>query len=682
MIPFAEFNARLQKHVAAMVKDETVLFEMNVDNQTFWEHYLDSFPAGTNEKLRERRYFDCNCCRRFVYAFGNVVAIKNTKITSIWDFDAGDADMQVVVDSMSKYVKNRAVQNVFLTDVTSFGEAASSREMINGKVHEWNHFNCKIPDKFKFSGIVGSQLSNYQVVRDVFERSVKEISEDAILTVLDLINANNFYRGSEWKGALEVFLKAHREYAKSKAKDAYLWETSVRLGPAIGKIRNHSIGKLLTDITEGGDLEKAVKFYEKMVAPDNYKRPMEIFTKKQIEEAQKLFEAEGLAPSLPRRSATLDDIKVNDCIFTDRMVSRMKGDGNPFDEMKSDLGVTPKNFGRVEEITIDKFLADVVPTATSMELYLANAHESNLVTLIAPVNKDSKSLFKWDNGFSWAYHGNVADAMKERVKTAGGNIEGVLRFSISWNESGKDNLDLDAHAFLPDATRIYYGEYRKPSHHPTSGCIDIDITQPKIQTPDGVAVENIVWTDIKKMIEGEYRFRVHNFSTVQCKNGFKAQIEMNGEVFDFNYPKPIMGRDWVDVAVVSYSKRDGFEIKPVIEHTQTPKEMWGLKSMQFHPVQVVMFSPNHWENEPKIGNQHIFFMLKGAKCNETPNGFMNEFLREDFMKHKRVMAAMGSKMKVDPSEDQLSGVGFSTTLRSEVVVKVGGRVNRTFKVKF
>ena len=75
-------------------------------------------------------------------------------------------------------------------------------------------------------------------------------------------------------------------------------------------------------------------------------------------------------------------------------------------------------------------------------------------------------------------------------------------------------------------------------------------------------------------------------------------------------------------------------------------------------------------------------MLKGCVNDENPSGMFNEFLVQELYEHRKVMEALGSKMRVADTDDQLSGVGFATDKRAEVVVKVIGNVERVLKVKF
>ena len=68
--------------------------------------------------------------------------------------------------------------------------------------------------------------------------------------------------------------------------------------------------------------------------------------------------------------------------------------GNIFEELAADTKVNPKKFDKLTEISIDDFIANVVPTVTNIEVLMESRLSNNLVTLTAPVNKDAKNLFK------------------------------------------------------------------------------------------------------------------------------------------------------------------------------------------------------------------------------------------------------------------------------------------------
>lgn len=688
---FKDFVKAIQKNLQQMSKDSSRLFTVNVDTEELYNLYLDSFPAGTNEIYRERREYDCSCCRHFIRDVGNVVSIKNGELHTIWGINpVSDDKYNVVAAALDAYVKQKAVSGVFLKKEKRIGTPENREMLPTGKINKYEHFFVDLPEICIFKECYGhtleGDLSQFRDVRNVFKRSLDEISKESVDTVLELIAQNSLYKGAEWKKQLTEFKNYQKEYGKltDEQKELWIWEKSIAAGAVIGKIRNHSIGTLLVNISEGMDLDLAVRKYEQIVAPVNYKRPKAIFTKKMLENAKKTITELGYMDSLQRRFATLDDITVNNILFSNKdAAKRITGAMDLFDEMEQDVAIDPKRFSKVEEISAEDFIKNVLPVAKELEVYLENKHIQNMVSLIAPEVADAKTMFKWNNGMSWAYTGNITDSdIKENVKAAGGSVTGIVRFSIQWNDgNGKDNSDLDAHCLEPQGgDHIYFSH--KISRY-TGGELDIDITDPIYQCKSngGVAVENITYPSKERMKPGTYKFYVNQYS-FRNSQGFKAEVEVNGEIHSYEYNSPVRGN--VQVAEVVLDQSGNFKVVDKLPGNcaTISKDVWGIKTLQFTPVSVVCYSPNYWDEQKGIGHQHLFFMLKDCINPEEPNGYYNEFLKPELEQHRRVFEALGSKAHVKDVDDQLSGVGFSLTKRNDLIIKVKGATERVLKVKF
>lgn len=688
---FKDFVKAIQKNLQQMSKDSSRLFTVNVDTEELYNLYLDSFPEGTNEIYRERREYDCSCCRHFIRDVGNVVSIKNGELHTIWGINpVSDDKYNVVAAALDAYVKQKAVLGVFLKKEKRIGTPENREMLPTGKINKYEHFFVDLPEICIFKECYGhtleGDLSQFRDVRNVFKRSLDEISKEAVDTVLELIAQNSLYKGAEWKKQLTEFKNYQKEYGKltDKQKELWIWEKSISAGAVIGKIRNHSIGTLLVNISEGMDLDLAVRKYEQIVAPVNYKRPKAIFTKKMLEDAKKTITELGYMDSLQRRFATLDDITVNNILFSNKdAAKRITGAIDLFDEMEQDVAIDPKRFSKVEEISAEDFIKNVLPVAKELEVYMENKHIQNMVSLIAPEVADAKTMFKWNNGMSWAYTGNITDSdIKENVKAAGGSVTGIVRFSIQWNDgNGKDNSDLDAHCLEPQGgDHIYFSH--KISRY-TGGELDIDITDPIYQCKSngGVAVENITYPSKERMKPGTYKFYVNQYS-FRNSQGFKAEVEVNGEIHSYEYNTPVRGN--VDVAEVILDQSGNFKVVDKLPGNcaTISKDVWGIKTLQFTPVSVVCYSPNYWDEQKGIGHQHLFFMLKDCINPEEPNGYYNEFLKPELEQHRRVFETLGAKAHVKDVDDQLSGVGFSLTKRNDLIIKVKGATERVVKVKF
>jgi hypothetical protein len=647
------------------------LYRVNVSKDDLWTTYLESFPEGTNPIYKTRTQHDCNCCKQFIRAVGDVVAINDGKVISLWDCKVNDSNYQIVVDAMSKLIHQNKIQNEFLHFEPTAGTNKTFMADLDSHVHTWDHFFVNIPSVYvKRDADIPTLLNESRTNKELLESSLAAIDQDSIDIVLELISQNSIYRGSEHKFAITEFGKVLKAYKKTANKEAYLWQASKVLPKSVSRMKNTVIGTLLTDITSGMAIEDAVKSFESKVAPANYKRPTALVTKKMIDAAKKTVEALGLNSALERRYANINDITINNILFADRSAKKAMGD--VFDSLSSGVAINKKTFDKVEEVSIEKFLADILPKATSLEVMVENQHESNLVSLIAPVDATSKNMFKWDNKFSWSYNGDMADSIKERVKQAGGNVTGELCCRLAWEY--KD--DLDFHMFEPSGYQLYFATRGRLST--SGGKLDVDANggSGMMEHP----VENIFYEKLSTMKNGTYELKVHNFSRRSDGIGFEVEIDLLGQVYSFVYPKVIKNGEFITIAQIKKDKT-GVKVIPLLESTQTSKKVWNIDTNNFHKVSVVMHSPNHWDDKA-VGNKHYFFMLEGCQNDGKARGFFNEFLSSDLDKHRKVLEMVGAKMKTDESEHQLSGLGFSSTMRNSVLVKVSGAVTRTLKVVF
>ena len=189
------------------------LYTVAVDKDVLWDTYLDSFPAGTNEIFRERREHDCSCCKSFVRAVGNVVAIIDGNIVSIWDVEAREEYM-VVAAVMSVFVKAAPIENIFFHFEGKAG-VRENYEQDGDNVRTWKHFHADIPTRYILKDS-GSRLGEARACKEVLERSIKEIDLDTIETVLDLINQGSLYRGDEHLFAVKGFKEIKKAWSREE----------------------------------------------------------------------------------------------------------------------------------------------------------------------------------------------------------------------------------------------------------------------------------------------------------------------------------------------------------------------------------------------------------------------------------------------------------------------------------
>lgn len=705
-------SKQIQKHFDDMCLSGK-LFRSSIDGTTIWELYLSSFKPEDDPVFRDpaSSVHNCNLCNNFIRRYGNIVAInENLEIITLFDIIPEDEEYRASFKVLSEKIKNSPVKEVFFEtfdelnslpyekckktqDIFRLGIAQNTKMYTKDEalkfgvvkpdeIRTFNHFHLDIDKMFVDNSgkSVASIMSDYRESKEVFMRAMEEIPLSVLETVSDLILQDSILNGKSYLEKLEKIIDFKRVYdtIDSSKKDNWCWVMSYRFPYA--KFKNELIGVLCTELAEGKPLNEACLSWNKRADPVNYMKAKAPITPAQIESARKFVEENNYEASFYRRCATIDDIKASEILHMAGGDSKIK-EISIFDKVKPTAptsGLKKSDFDKVQEVSIEEFMNDILPTCESVEALLVGSQSGNLVTMLTTDKVGSKPIFKWDNNYSWTYKGGLAgkSLVKENVKKVGGNVEGYLRFSIMWNEDGKDIVDFDAHAIQPDRQEIYYANY-KGTKTTMSGSLDIDMIN-----PSEIGVENIFWTDKNKLADGKYRFFIHNFNGHPNK-GIKAEIEIAGKSYSYDIKNQVMGT--CDIATITLK---GGELVDIV-HNITPlnvddfaQEVYGLETNKFHKVNLVCLSPNFWGTN-KVGNKHYFFMLDKAKSPDPLRGFHNEFLCADLLTHRKVMDTLGEVSKAESTENQLSGLGFNSTVRDELIVRLTIDNNKkVIKIKF
>ena len=690
------------------------LFRSKLTGQEVWDLYISNFNKEDNPIFRDPNssYHNCNHCKNFIRRYGNVVSIDaDYNIVTMFDVDT-DSKFSNPAKAISKALKESKISEVFFETFEELNklpyESCSKKNEVfrlgidknvkrytkeeaekfgvvkPNELKTFNHLHLSLPKQFvDMSGSSVEQvMAKYRDDKNVFKRAMDEISLDTLNLVKDLVNQGSLLDAQAHlqKVPSIVPLKAEYDTIENSKKDNWCWIKSYKFQYA--KFKNELIGVLCSELSEGKDLNEACKAWNKRVDPSNYMKAVAPIPELKKNLTRKFVEENGYTESFNRRLATIDDIKASEILHLGSNGVGVKN-VSIFDNVKTASTRHKRSeFDGVEEVSIDKFITDILPSCSSVEAYLSNKHENNMVTMTTSANKDSKPMFKWSNNYSWTYNGNLAgkSQIKQAVKDAGGKVDGIVRFSIIWNETdGKDNSDLDAWCIQPDGQRIGYDTgFRKDRGNVLSSCkgqLDLDITNPSGK----VAVENIYFLSKDYLKEGTYAFFVNQFSE-RNSQGFRAEIEVDGDIYSYEFYNPVTHKSNVQVAEVVY-KNGKFDIMHKLKESSQEREIYGLSSEKFHKVNLVCKSPNHWNNE-EIGNKHYFFMLEGCKCPNMLRTFHSENLNSELIPHRDVLEFLGNTIMVGSDAEQLSGLGFNATVKDELVVKLQGSFKRTIKIKF
>lgn len=663
---YPEFLNAIESNFNRVAQGNLPLFKTNT------EELFDVFLKGLPEQ--DRQHYTCRACKHFVERFGDLVTLTEDGVmkSAIWDTTDIPQYFLKAVKEMKKTVEKSKVVGVFLSDERVLGTP---------KTGEWKHMAVELP----CGRMSASRLKNASQLmaekREEFgmlNRGLAEFSSETVETALTILQSEALYRSDRFVGVAN-FLKGLHDKCSSakngKVRDNIVWYAVAKAPQGYCHVKSSMIGTLLDDINSGYSFDIIKRrFDEKM---ETYMRSQATPTENAIFQAEKVVAKLGIAESLERRYATIEEIPEFLWKKKEKKVATKAKKGGVFGHIptvESQSATTNELNLPTSVMTWEKFKRTVLPTADKIEAKVDNL--GRLMAMIMASDPTTPNILQWDNPFSWYYHKGIDGEIKRRVEEAGGRYENnEIRCSLIW----EGLTDLDLHCKTPKGEHIYYSQKRT---YRCGGYLDLDMNG--VDESSETPVENMRWAD--NAPEGRYQFYVHNYDErVNRHMGtpFKVELEIDGEIYTY-HGQPLLGGRRVTVFEFDYKKGQ----KPVISTSSVSHSVensWNVEANSFVEVKGITTSPNLWGERPvtHTGN-HTFFLLDGCKdlSEGKGRGFFNEMLKPELREIRKTLEAYTANTPIEGADEATAcGLGFSKDSDWDLTLKVTtGNSTRVVKI--
>jgi hypothetical protein len=390
---FAEFRRKMQVGIPI-----GPLF--TTDAEGLFEAWLAAMPEA------DRQYHRCHCCRRFLETYGGLVTISETgeAIPTFWTEEGAPGYYQTAESLLWRLVRRSKVTGVFLSPLPVWGQPITG---------PWTHL-AVTPDPsqvYRANPLktAGQAMAEKREDYNTVARALTEFTLPILEQAMRLLESDALYRSEKVAGPARWLrdLHAARETTKnSMTRDNLLWRAIATAPAGFCHPRASMVGTLLEDIAAGMDFAEVSRRFAAKMHPLQYQRPTSAPSAGNIAAAEKLFETLGLAPSLVRRFARVDEVTALWMPVAPKTPA--SGNNGVFAHLKPKSTVTSALVIPPSVMTWEKFSRTVLPTAETIE-YQIPAHGA-FTAFVTAVNADAPPILQWDavgkrNPVSWyMYH--------------------------------------------------------------------------------------------------------------------------------------------------------------------------------------------------------------------------------------------------------------------------------------
>lgn len=366
------------------------VFQTDIAPEVLWAEYLAAFATP-----QDRQFHTCHTCRRFIERFGGLVTVspEGTLHSALWfPEDAEDPALREAITILAAKVTRSRIIHPFASSEPEFGV---------GVTGQWRHLS--VPNPRILTGYrsaeeaMGVKRTEFEVV----SKALVEYRLQTVEAVVRLLESGTLARSEKVLGQATWFrdlVRASSDTRNASVRRNLIWRAVAEAPSGFCHVRASVLATLLDDLESGADTNGAMERFARKMDPLQYQRTTAEITAGQVAVAERRIAELGLARSLERRFARLDEIP---SLWTPAQPETPPSSGVFGHLLKAPAKVDISG-AAAPPMSCEKFLRTVLPTAEGVEYQVLPV--DRFCAWTTAVHPDAPTLFQWSNPVSHYFY--------------------------------------------------------------------------------------------------------------------------------------------------------------------------------------------------------------------------------------------------------------------------------------
>jgi len=414
----------VRARIANVTQSQEPVFATSVDPKALWGHFLHNLPED------RRQHYNCRACAKFVETYGGLVTIDESgrEWPLVWSLSVAvpEAFSRAWADLAALSVAG-SVTSVFLSPDAVWGQPETPDKK---RGVTWRHLSAANFRAFRHPLLTaGQKMAELREERKMLLGALRDFPKSLVDEAVRVLRSDALSRSEKALAVAEWFAQRHGE------NSGQTWRAVAAAPTGFCHVRSTMIGTLLEDLKSGLGFEAVSRRWGEKMHPLQYQRPQAAPSVDQVRVAEETVEKLGVARSLKRRFARLEDVPESARIWQPKPAAPSQAGASGVFGHLLHAQQAPKLVLPSQRITWDKFRRTVLETARTLEVECPRV--GAYYGLVTAEDPDAPPILQWDGDprcpVSWYFYPGGSAASRWGISADWQPVAAVFESPHQWH---------------------------------------------------------------------------------------------------------------------------------------------------------------------------------------------------------------------------------------------------------